>query len=220
MRRRHEEAMNLMAERYRNLESSLPNRWPHNAMLERDIREVKECCRSVHLQSGLPYDMHAYSYPYACLSLSFDRPAPHGGITQWEALTEEPFNRKRACFGQLVWYRSKGSKLTLEPNMSPGLFLGWRIDAGMRYRNVVKVLDYNEFRGKRNTSVHDVPEPELYIEDGPPIFPIANATRKTLVDGSTLSATSGALPEIPLREIPFASAGIGLPDTSAQDTWR
>ena len=192
-------------------ESSLPNWWPHNAMLERDIREEKECCRSVHLQSGLPYDMHSYSYPYACLSLSFDRPAPHGGITQWEALTKEPFNGKRACFGQLVWYRSKGSKLTLEPNMSPGLFLGWRIDAGMRYRNVVKVLDYNEFRGKRNTSVHDVPEPELYIEDGPPIFPIANATRKTLVDGSTLSATSGALPEIPLREIPFASESIGPP---------
>ncbi|CAE7293066.1 GIP [Symbiodinium sp. CCMP2592] len=92
-----------------------------------------------------------------------------------------------------------------------GLFLGWRIDAGMRYRNVVKVLDYNDFRGKRNTSVHDVPEPELYIEDGPPIFPVANATRKALVDGSTLSAASGALPEIPLREIPFALESIGPP---------
>ncbi|CAE6942204.1 RE1 [Symbiodinium sp. CCMP2592] len=95
--------------------------------------------------------------------------------------------------------------------MAKGLFLGWRIDAGMRYRNVVKVLDYNDFRGKRNTSVHDVPEPELYIEDGPPIFPVANATRKALVDGSTLSAASGALPEIPLREIPFALESIGPP---------
>ncbi|CAE7231161.1 unnamed protein product [Symbiodinium sp. CCMP2592] len=192
-------------------EPSLPNRWPHNALLERDIREEKECCRAIHLQSGLPYDMHSYSYPYACLSLSFDRTAPLGGVTQWEALTKEPFSGKRACFGQLVWYRSKGSKRTLEPNMSPGLFLGWRIDAGMRYRNVVKVLDYNDFRGKRNTSVHDVPEPELYIEDGPPIFPVANATRKALVDGSTLSAASGALPEIPLREIPFALESIGPP---------
>ncbi|CAE7750010.1 unnamed protein product [Symbiodinium sp. CCMP2592] len=96
-----------------------------------------------------------------------------------------------------------------------GLFLGWRIDAGMRYRNVVKVLDYNDFRGKRNTSVHDVPEPELYIEDGPPIFPVANATRKALVDGSTLSAASGALPEIPLREIPFALESIGPPEEAA-----
>ena len=31
-------------------ETSLPNRWPHNAHLERDIREEKECCRSIHLQ--------------------------------------------------------------------------------------------------------------------------------------------------------------------------
>ena len=67
-------------------ETSLPNRWPHNA-----IREEKECCRAIHLQSGLPYDMHTYSFPLACLSLSFDRKAPVGDKTQWEALTKEPF---------------------------------------------------------------------------------------------------------------------------------
>ena len=38
-------------------ETSLPNRWPHNTVLERDIREEKECCRSIHLQSGLPYSL-------------------------------------------------------------------------------------------------------------------------------------------------------------------
>ena len=31
-------------------ETSLPNTWPHNALLERDVREEKECCRSIHLQ--------------------------------------------------------------------------------------------------------------------------------------------------------------------------
>ena len=110
-----------------------------------------------------------------------------------------------------MWYRSKGSKRTLEPNMSPALFLGWRVDAGMRYRNVVKVLDYAEFRNKRNTAVHDVPEAKLFVEDGPPVFPIANATRKALVDGSTLDAATGALPDIPMREVPFASESIGPP---------
>ena len=30
-------------------ETSLPNRWPHNAALERDIREEKECCGAIHL---------------------------------------------------------------------------------------------------------------------------------------------------------------------------
>ena len=33
-------------------------------------------------------------------------------------------------FGQLVWYRLKSGKRTLEPNMAPGLFMGWRIDLG------------------------------------------------------------------------------------------
>ena len=193
-------------------ETSLPNRWPHNAVLERDVREEKECCRAIHLQSGLPYDFHTHSLPYACLSLSFDRTAPGSDKTQWEALTKEPFQGKRGCFGQLVWYRQKGSKRTLDPNMAPGLFLGWRIDPGMRYRNVVRVLDYQEFRNKRNSNIIDVPEPELYIEDGPPVFPVANATHKSLVDGSVLegAAAHGALPDIPLRDFPFPPEDLGL----------
>ena len=89
-------------------ETSLPNRWPHNALLERDIREEKECCRVVHLQSGLPYEYHTYSYPYACLSMTFDRPSiADPEKTQWEALTREKFEGKRLCFGQLAYYRKK-----------------------------------------------------------------------------------------------------------------
>ena len=74
----------------------------------------------------------------------------------------------------------------------------------MRYRNVVRVMDYSDFREKRNVSAIDVPEPELFIEEGPPVFPVANATHKSLVDGSTLeSAARHALPDYPLREVPF-----------------
>ena len=67
--------------------------------------------------------------------------------------------------------------------MAPGLFLGWRVDPGMRYCNVVRVMDYTDFREKRNVSAIDVPEPEFFIEEGPPLFPVANATQKSLVDG-------------------------------------
>ena len=49
-----------------------------------------------------------------------------------------------------------------------------------------------------NVNAMDVPEPELFIEEGPPVFPVANATHKSLVDGSTLeSAARRALPENP-----------------------
>ena len=119
--------------------------------------------------------------------MSFDRPAPFSpGKTQWEALTKEKFQGKRCCFGQLVWYRTKTpGKRTLDPNMAPALFLGWRVDPGLRYRNVVKVMDYEAFRKDGSISVHDVPEPELFVEDGPPSFPIAAAADRALHGGKT-----------------------------------
>ena len=166
-------------------ETSLPNRRPHNALLERDIREEKECCRVVHLQSGLPYEYHTYSYPYACLSMTFDRPSiADPEKTQWEALTREKFDGKRLCFGQLVYYRKKHpTKRILEPNMAPGLFLGWRIDSGFRYRYVVRILDYQEFRTRGASCVSDVPEPELYLPDGDAYFPVGFSKHQALIRG-------------------------------------
>ena len=192
-------------------ETSLPNRWPHNALLERDVREEKECCRTIHLQSGLPYEFHTHSYPFACLTMSFDRKSPKDEEkTQWEAATKAPFEGMRLCFGQLMYYRCKAvGKKTLEPNMAPGLFLGWRIDSGLRYRNVVKVLDYTEYRTRGNHVVIDVPEVETYVEIGIPIFPIAHARDKALKEGSPA-------PAYDLKEIPFpADGGIASPSTPA-----
>ena len=91
--------------------------------------------------------------------------------------------------------------------MAPGLFLGWRVDPGIRYWGILRVMDYTTgFREKRNVSAIDVPEPELFIEEGPPVFPVANATNASLVDGSWVhleSAARRALPDYPLREVPF-----------------
>ena len=136
--------------------------------------------------------------------MSFDRPAPLSpGKTQWEALTKEKFQGKRCCFGQLVWYRTKTpGKRTLDPNMAPALFLGWRVDPGLRYRNVVKVMDYEAFRKDGSISVHDVPEPELFVEDGPPSFPIAAAADRALHGGKTDGSDP---PTLPLREAPFGA---------------
>ena len=186
-------------------ETSLPNRWPH----KRDVREEKECCRSIHHESGLPYSLHTHSYPFACLSMSFDRPSTFDPTkTQWEALTKEKFDGVRCCFGQLVWYRLKSAgKRTLEPNMAPGLFMGWRIDPGMRYRRVLKVMDYQSFRTNGNVTVHDLPEPELFVEEGDPVFPIAAAADRALRTGD------GEVPEYAIRDVPFIPEGIPAPST-------
>ena len=194
-------------------ETSLPNRWPHNAKMERDIREEKECTRAIHLQSGLPYSFHTHSFPFACLSLSFDRVDEESGKTQWEKLTRAPFLGRRLCFGQLCYYRKKTpTKRTLEPNMSPALFLGWRIDSGGRYRNVVKVLDYQDFRIRGLSQAIDVPEPELYVEDGPPVFPVAHARDQALLEGMPTRSEDEvpSLPDIDLKEVPFPPEGDGI----------
>ena len=78
--------------------------------------------------------------------------------------------------------------------MAPALFLGWRVDPGLRYRNV--------FRKDGSISVHDVPEPEWFIEDGPPSFPIAAAADRALHGGKTDGSDP---PTLPLREAPFGA---------------
>ena len=195
-------------------ETSLPNRWPHNASLERDVREEKECCRTIHLQSGLPYEYHTYSYPYACLSMSFDKPAiADPEKTQWEALTKSKFDGMRLCFGQLVYYRKKSqTKRTLEPNMSPGLFMGWRIDPGFRYRNVVRVLDYQEYRTRGGNAAVDAPEAEIFVPEGDPVFPVGFSRHQALIRGDNPDDLK--LPEYALRDVPFPKeGGIASPST-------
>ena len=42
--------------------------------------------------------MHTHSFLFACLSWSFDRNAPVGDKTQWEALTKEPITGRTGLF--------------------------------------------------------------------------------------------------------------------------
>ena len=153
--------------------------------------------------------LSAHALLSLCMPLDVFRPSTFDPTkTQWEALTKEKFDGVRCCFGQLVWYRlNSAGKRTLEPNMAPGLFLGWRIDPGMRYRRVLKVMDYQSFRTNGNVTVHDVPEPELFVEEGDPVFPIAAAADRALRTGD------GEVPEYAIRDVPFIPEGIPAPST-------
>ena len=161
----------------------------------------------IHHQSGLPYSLRTHSYPFACLLMSFDRPSTFDPTnTQWKALTKGTFDGIRCCFGQLVWCCLKSAgKRTLEPNMAPGLFMGWRIDPGMRYPT--GTMDYQSFRTNGAIAIHDVPEPELFVEEGDPVFPIAAAADRALRTGE------GEAPEYAIRDVPFIPEGIPAPST-------
>ena len=149
--------------------------------------------------------------------MSADRPSiSNPEKTQWESLTRVSFEGIRLCFGQLMYYRRKHpTKKTLEPNMAPGLFMGWRIDSGLRYRGVLKVLDYQEYRSKSNALVIDVPEPEIFVEDGEPIFPFAEAKRKALREGRA-EGDPLELDIYDVKEVPFpVDGGEPAPSTPA-----
>ena len=63
-------------------------------------------------------------------------------------------------------------------------------------------MDYEAFRKDGSISVHDVPEPELFVEGGPPSFPIAAAADRALHGGKTEGSDP---PPLPLREAPFGA---------------
>ena len=113
----------------------------------------------------------------------------------------------------LVYYRKKSpTKRTLEPNMSPGLFLGWRIDPGFRYRYITRVLDYQEYRTRGSNSAIDVPEAEIFVPEGDPVFPIGFSRHQALIRGDNPDDLK--LPEYALKDVPFPKeGGIASPST-------
>ena len=111
-----------------------------------------------------------------------------------------------------VLSQEASAKRTLEPNMAPGLFLGWRFDSGFRYRYVVRILDYQEFRTRGASCVSDVPEPELYFPDGEAYFPVGFSKHQALVRGDNPDDVK--LPEIALQNVPFPpDGGLASPST-------
>ena len=58
-------------------------------------------------------------------------------LTCWEAHHEgAAFSRPVQLFGRLCWYLDKSGH-TLMPQTTAGLFVGWRLESGLRFRGVV-----------------------------------------------------------------------------------
>ena len=178
---------------------SIPRDWPHAAHVEREVRALKELCRPVHLQAGFNKKMWPISVVYTAKSRAFWSPCVirkhergteieefKTGKTRWEVCTGEPFFGVKYPLGALVFYRAKSDGMAA-PTTRPGLFAGWRVDSGLRYRNVVQVVDYEAVRTRAHLhwSPKDLHEKEVFF---PPVehieFPLSNAAMKALKDMS------------------------------------
>ena len=139
---------------------AVPNDEMHNAKLERGIRSIKEGVRSIMLKSGLPHQFWPRAIEYFCTAQSFSTQAPiHPNETDeskiekstqtcYEAATGETFTGLKLPFGVLVFYKPpKHRELpAFEPRTLPGIFVGWRMDAGFKHRGIHYVLDYESLR--------------------------------------------------------------------------
>eukprot|EP00435_Cladocopium_sp_Y103_P022705 s3286_g5.t1 len=105
------------------------------------------------------------------------------GKTRWEVATGKPFDGVSYPLGALVFYRSKGDGMA-EPTTKPGLFAGWHLAPGLRYKGNVKILDYESVRERSH--LHWQPrvlhEKEVYFPPTEYIeFPLALAAHTAML---------------------------------------
>ena len=97
----------------------------------------------------------------------------------------------------------------LTANVVPGIFAGWRFDLGFTYRKVVLVLDYDALQHKSggyyNTTA--VPEDELYLPNGEPVFPLKAAAEIALEKFDTPSLEGHTIQPLMLPFTPDALLG-------------
>ena len=83
-----------------------PDRFPHNAVLKRDIRTLQEVTRACHLQAGFDVvpGLWVHSVAYAATMLSAKHIASGHAETRHKLATGFGFNGRELLLGQLVHY--------------------------------------------------------------------------------------------------------------------
>ena len=147
-----------------HVEASLENKWPHNAAHERYQGTLKSVTRACMLQSGFPRKAWDIAISYSSVALAITQLSPihswerdaAGNVledhkykiqqTCWTVFHEgEVFNGTNQPFGRLCYYWDRKAH-PLMPTTSPGLFCGWRLERGLRYRSTLLILGYEHAR--------------------------------------------------------------------------
>ena len=224
--------------------TALPDSFPHNAHVEREIRTIKELSRPSHLQAGFHKRLWTITVRYVSQARTFwgmapisnkERGTDAGNFkldkTRWEVMTGSRFLGPKYPLGALIFYRAKGDGMA-EPTTKPGLFAGWKLESGLRYRDAVLVLDYDATRHRAH--LHWQPKTvhvkEVYFPDEVHLeFPLANAAKNALKNMTDpeheskqrafdRSLVSGVLPyEVDIDSFPTVDKPV--PERRAYITW-
>ena len=153
-------------------ETALPRRWPHNSKCERMIQTFEECCRCLPLQAGFAVMPRLWPITcrYAAVAISIDK---------WENAFGTEFRGANYALGQLVFYRTKSQyKPKIDPNASPALMAGWKLEFGLRYKGVLSLWGYQSLREGKIVCVQ-APDREVYTRDKV-VFPFSDIAEQAL----------------------------------------
>ena len=129
------------------------------------------------------------------------------GKTRWELAFGKEFLGPHYLLGQLGYVRTKDAgKFKFSPNAEPAIFIGWRLDFGMRYRDVLQFILYSHLR--EDASSHPVSQfhdAEVYMPEDV-TFPLASAAEAALKELDDPRLTE--LHDIDAVPIPFVDSEI------------
>lgn len=187
-------------------EGTLEKRFPHNSVLERDIRTLEEITRAIHLQAGFDtiVGLWPHSVAFAATMLNAKHAIAGREETRHKLAVGTEFEGRLLLLGQLVHYRVDPlQREKFQASSKPGLFVGWRYGDGPKsHLGVYLVLDYERVKGREpgfQNSI-SVPAEELYVEEGPPKLPV-----KVAADQALASFSEVQLDEIMPLDVPFSS---------------
>ena len=190
-------------------EGTLENRFPHNSTLERDIRTIQEVARACHLQAGFDIapGLWMHSIEYAAVMFNAHQKAAGKDQTRHMLAVGVEFSGRKLLLGQLVHYHVDASQRgKFDPSSKPGLFAGWRYDAGPHsHKAIYYVLDYGRLkeRGPGYANAISVPAEEMFVEEREPSLPLKRAA-----DDALARFTDPSLEDIAPLDIPFSDVAI------------
>lgn len=196
-------------------EPSLARRFPHNSVMEREIRTLEEITRAAHLGAGfhVVHDLWQRSVQYAAVVMNAHHPMKDGaGVehNRHKLASDKDFEGRELVLGQLVYVRKDPlNRHKFAANAVPALFAGYRYDHGPKsYKGVYLTLDYQAIKDKSpgHTIATSVPCEELYIPPGDPVIPLHAAAEAALADLS-----NPELVEYLPKEVPFSSLPVDAP---------
>ena len=164
-------------------EPSAPRQRLHNPVAERGIRTIKEMSGTLLEQSGFNNNEWHLSVEYGDFATAITKISKcDEGKTQYHAAVGHPFAGKMFSFGQLIWYKPPAGTEPAAPQTLPGLFIGWDVQPGVRFKGLYRVCDYQQYQKDREIKIILTKEvlahttaPNAY-----PVFPVRNAKLKAL----------------------------------------